>query len=155
MLANGSVAALAACFHSLSALAVLALLGAVAAATADTWAAEVGIRLRRQPRSILTLRPRPPGTSGAVSLPGTLGSAAVALGGVAGSLADSLAGDSVQAVYRCPVCGASPEVARHAGSPERTVRVSGVPGLENDAVSWIATATGAAGTVLFYQLLLS
>jgi len=79
VLANGSVAALAACFNPLHALADLALLGAVAAATADTWATEVGVRLGRRPRSILTLRQQPPGTCGTVSVPGTLGSAAGAL----------------------------------------------------------------------------
>jgi uncharacterized protein (TIGR00297 family) len=176
VLANGSAAALAACFHSLHAFADLALLGAVAAATADTWATEVGVRLGRRPRSILTLRRQPPGTSGAVSLPGTLGAAAgalavagvggwlvpglnggavvaVALGGLAGSLADSLAGASVQAVYRCPACGVGPEVARHAGCPERALRVSGLPGVDNDAVNLIANATGAAVSVLAPLLL--
>ncbi len=171
VLANGSVAALAACFHSLHPFADLALLGAVAAATADTWATEVGVRLGRRPRSILTLRRQPPGTSGAVSLPGTLGAAAgalavagaggwlvpgldagaliaVALGGLAGSLADSVAGAGFQAVYRCPACGATPEVSRHSGCPERALRVSGLPGVDNDAVNLIATATGAAASVL-------
>jgi uncharacterized protein (TIGR00297 family) len=171
VLANGAAAALAACFHSLHALADLALLGAVAAATADTWATEVGVRLGRRPRSILTLRRQPPATSGAVSLPGTLGSAAgalavaavgrwlvpgleasalpaVALGGLAGSLADSVAGAGVQAVYRCASCGASPEVARHDGCPDRARRVAGLPGVDNDVVNVIATTTGAAVAAL-------
>jgi uncharacterized protein (TIGR00297 family) len=171
VLANGSVAALAASLHSLHGYAVVALLGAIAAATADTWATEVGVRLGRRPRSIITFRAQPPGTSGAVSLPGTLGAAAgalavaavgrwlvpgvdasgliaVSLGGLAGSLADSLAGAGVQAVYRCPACGATPEVARHAGCPKRALRISGLPGVDNDMVNWIATATGAAGSVV-------
>ncbi len=171
VLANGSVAALAACLGWLNGWADLALLGAVAAATSDTWATEVGVRLGRRPRSVLTLRRQPPGTSGAVSLPGTLGAAAgalavagvgrwlvpglgggalvaVALGGLAGSLADSVAGAGFQAVYHCPACGVSPEVARHAGCPERARRVSGLPVLDNDAVNLIATGTGAAVSAL-------
>lgn len=167
VLANGSVAALAACVHSLHEFADLALLGAVAAAAADTWATEIGVRLGKRPRSILTLRRQPSGTSGAVSLPGTLGAAAgalavavvgrwlvpglgagallaVALAGLAGSLADSVVGAGFQAVYRCPACGASPEVARHNDCPERALRVSGLPGVDNDAVNLIATVTGAA-----------
>lgn len=171
VLANGSVAALAAGLHSLGGWADLALLGAIAAATADTWATEVGVRLGRRPRSVLSLRRQPPGTSGAVSLPGTLGSAAgalavagagrwlvgglgdgaliaVALGGLAGSLADSIAGAGLQAVYRCSVCGAAPEVARHPGCPERAGRVAGIPGVDNDVVNLIATVTGAAVSVL-------
>ena len=175
VLANGSVAALAACFHSVHPLADPALLGAVAAATADTWATEIGVRLGRRPRSILTLRRQPRGTSGAVSAPGTLGSAAaalavaglggwvvpglepgaliaIALGGLAGSLADSVAGAGFQAVYRCPACGAAPEVARHADCPERALRVSGLPGVDNDAVNLIATATGATVSALVLTL---
>ncbi|NIN71364.1 MAG: DUF92 domain-containing protein [Gemmatimonadetes bacterium] len=176
VLANGSVAALAACFHALHAFAGVALLGAVAAATADTWATEVGVRLGRRPRSILTFRRQPSGTSGAVSFPGTLAAAAgalavagvgrwivpgvaggalvaVTLGGLAGSLADSVTGAGFQAVYRCPACGANPEVARHPGCPKRALRVSGLPGVDNDMVNLIATATGAAISVLALLLL--
>ncbi len=171
VLANGSVAALAAFAHSLHVAADLALLGAVAAATADTWATEVGLRLGKRPRSILTLRLQAPGTSGAVSVPGTLaaalgalavaaagrwlvagvdtaGLAAVAAGGLAGSIVDSVAGDAVQAIYRCPACGAAPEVAWHAGCDERAVRVAGLPGIDNDVVNWLATVTGALGAVV-------
>jgi uncharacterized protein (TIGR00297 family) len=50
----------------------LAFAGAYAAATADTWATEVGTLARRQPRSILTLRPVAVGVSGGITLPGTL-----------------------------------------------------------------------------------
>lgn len=50
----------------------LAFAGAYAAATADTWATEIGTLARRQPRSILTLRPVPTGMSGGITLPGTL-----------------------------------------------------------------------------------
>jgi uncharacterized protein (TIGR00297 family) len=49
-----------------------AFAGAYAAATADTWATEIGTLARRQPRSILTLRPVATGMSGGVTLPGTL-----------------------------------------------------------------------------------
>jgi uncharacterized protein (TIGR00297 family) len=49
-----------------------AFAGAYAAATADTWATEIGTLARRPPRSILTLRPVPAGLSGGITLPGTL-----------------------------------------------------------------------------------
>lgn len=51
----------------------LAFAGAYAAATADTWATEIGTLARGLPRSILTLRPLPTGMSGGVTLRGTLG----------------------------------------------------------------------------------
>lgn len=53
------------------------VLGTLAAVTADTWATELGGLSRRQPRSLLTWRPVPAGTSGGVSL---LGSGAALLG---------------------------------------------------------------------------
>ncbi len=164
VLANGSIATAAAVLHGVVGPADLAFLGAVAAATADTWATEIGVRLGKRPRSVVTFRPQQPGASGAISLPGTLASAAgalavaaaglwlaggaptiaVALGGLGGSLIDSLLGAGPQAVYRCPVCGEQPEVARHAGCREPARRLAGLPGLDNDAVNWLATAGGAS-----------
>ena len=171
VLANGSVAAVAAAVTVWIPEASVAFLGAVAAATADTWATEIGVRLGKTPRSILTLRRQVPGTSGAVSFPGTLAAAtgaltvagvgnwlipgatvdglvAVAAAGLLGSIVDSVLGAGLQARYRCPACGASPEVARHAGCELRAERISGVPGLDNDAVNLLATVTGAAVALL-------
>jgi uncharacterized protein (TIGR00297 family) len=176
VLANGSVAAVAAALSGFYALGMTAFLGAVAAATADTWATEIGVRWGRRPRSLLTLQPQPPGTSGAVSLPGTaaalagalavgiaghwwlaaidpLAGLAVASAGFAGSLVDSLLGAGPQAVYRCGQCGVSPQVARHDGCPFAAKRVAGLPGLDNDSVNWIATGTGAVLAALLNGLL--
>jgi uncharacterized membrane protein len=167
VLANGSLAALAAAAPGSAEWAGIALLGAVAAATADTWATEIGVRYGGRPRSILTLRPQSPGTSGAVSPAGTLAAlagalaiaaagralvagvtwgsvAAVALAGFAGCTVDSVLGAGPQAVYECSVCGATPQVARHAGCATPARRVAGCWGLDNDAVNWLGTLTGAA-----------
>lgn len=56
-----------------------AFAGAYAAATADTWATEIGTLSKRQPRSILTLRPVATGLSGGITVPGTLAEFAGAL----------------------------------------------------------------------------
>ena len=58
----------------------VAFAGAYAAATADTWATEIGTLARRAPRSILTLRPVATGMSGGITLPGTLAEIAGAVG---------------------------------------------------------------------------
>lgn len=89
VLANGSVAALAIAGAALwpSPAWWAAFGGALAAATADTWATELGV-LARRAVLITTGAPAPAGRSGAVSGPGTAGGAAGALltaGVVAGS----------------------------------------------------------------------
>lgn len=142
-------------------------LGAFAAAAADTWATEVGMLGRGRPRLLLTGRPAPPGTSGAVSGVGTLGAlagaavvwlcalpfagawaatggAAVAVvgGGVLAAFVDSLAGATVQARYRDPATGAETERAATAGVPHALVR--GRRWMDNDRVNLLATAFGAA-----------
>ncbi len=52
--------------------AYLLFLAALAAANADTWGTEIGSALGGQPYDLRTGRRAPPGTSGAVSLGGTL-----------------------------------------------------------------------------------
>ncbi|HHQ47562.1 MAG TPA: DUF92 domain-containing protein [Acidobacteria bacterium] len=78
VLANGGMGALLAAAYGLTGLPMLfaAFLGAMATVTADTWATELGVLSRSQPRLITTGRPVPRGTSGGVSLTGTLASAA-------------------------------------------------------------------------------
>src|SRR5688572_14676871 len=90
--------------------------GALAAAAADTWGTEVGVLLGRGPRSILGWRPVPAGTSGGVTVAGSLASLAgamfmavmclavgwaaqvavvAAIGGIVGAFSDSLLGATV------------------------------------------------------------
>ena len=78
VIANGGVAALAALAGSWTAFA-----GALAAATADTWASEIGRRSRTPPRLLTTGQPVPPGTDGGMTLLGTVGGV-VGAGFVAG-----------------------------------------------------------------------
>jgi len=113
VLANGGVAALAALAGSWPAFA-----GALAAATADTWATEIGSRSRAAPRLITSGAPVPAGTSGGITLLGTLGGlagaafigalaglGAVAVAGAFGTVIDSLLGATLQGKFECPRCG--------------------------------------------------
>lgn len=164
-LANGGVAALASVLLGLTGdpRFLLAMLGALVAANADTWATELGVLSRSHPRLITTLRPVAPGTSGAVSgaglLASTAGAAFVAslalmtgvpwqflpglvLAGVVGSLVDSVLGATVQDVRWCEACSRETERRVHrCGQPTRALR--GVSWLGNDTVNVVATAAGA------------
>ena len=121
-IANTGVALIAALLSAVtlqSDLALLAFVTALAAGGSDTVASEIGKAWGRQTYLVSTLRRVPPGTSGAMSLEGTLAGivAACVLGGIAiavglvprnallavvggatvGSLAESLLGSTLEA----------------------------------------------------------
>lgn len=141
VLANGAVATLAALAATPEAWplepAALAAAGSLAAATADTWASEVGERAARTTRLITSWRRVPPGTNGAVSWPGTLAGAA---GGLAlGALAALLFGETA---WLLPVW-----VAGVGGMGVDSFLGATLEGrwrwLDNDAVNWAGTCSGA------------
>ena len=73
-LANGGLGAAMAVGHWLAPhpLWFAAFVGAMAAVNADTWATEVGVLNPQPPRLITTFKPVPAGTSGGISVLGTL-----------------------------------------------------------------------------------
>ena len=168
VLANGGVAGLCVILHLFwpHPAWFAAYLGALAAATADTWATEIGVFSRHRPRSILGLRPVEPGTSGGLSLLGTSAALAgalaialvgwivapetmgwsavigVALAGLLASLVDSLLGATVQVQYRCPSCGRQTERQAHCNDIP-TVPISGLRWMNNDWVNGLAAIFGA------------
>jgi len=154
----------------------LAYAGALAAVNADTWATELGVLSRIPPRLITNGKVVARGTSGGVSLLGTLAALggalviglaaawlkqdtgiavtvlAVSLAGLVGSLFDSWLGATLQAIYFCPVC--QKETERHprhtCGTP--TERLRGWKWLNNDLVNVGCALVGAglaAGVWLF------
>jgi uncharacterized protein (TIGR00297 family) len=138
VIANGGVAALAALAGSWPAFA-----GSLAAATADTWATEIGSFSRTPPRLITSGKLVPAGTDGGITLLGTAGgmggaafmaglafaveprvALAALVAGVLGMFVDSLVGATLQGAFRW---------------------------LDNDAVNLVATLSGAA-SALAWQL---
>ena len=169
VLANGGVYALAALGFLFGASPMWYAIGAgaLAASAADTWATEIGTLARTDPISIISGRRVAPGTSGGISLLGTVASvggalfigvigvlaawpvpfAAIALGGVAGALADSLLGATVQSRRWCDLCEVSTERAVHScGTATR--HSGGLVGLNNDAVNALCSSVGALVTLV-------
>jgi uncharacterized protein (TIGR00297 family) len=172
VIANGGVFAAGALVSALAGPATamcagIIALGALAAATADTWATEVGTLFGGIPRSLLTFRRVPPGTSGAVSVAGCaamlLGAAFIAyfssalgltlipplvlVAGVVGALGDSILGATLQERRWCASCERSTERRIH-DCGTATARSGGAWWMNNDGVNLIATIVGGAVAAL-------
>ncbi len=135
--------------------------GMIAAVTADTWATEIGLLSKAQPRLITTWKKVNTGTSGAVSLLG-FGAAfsgsvfigiiwylmspsvdinrcilPVIIGGFIGMLVDSILGATVQAQY---FDADTQEVAETVG--EKRERIRGWRWVDNDIVNLVCSLAG-------------
>jgi len=173
--ANGGVAGLAVLLHLVypqSVIPWVMFASSFAAANADTWATELGVLNKTWPRKMTTWVPVPPGTSGGISLAGTLaaagGSLLIALAavmlwpdagtgtgdrlifgmiilaaGVGGNLVDSLLGATVQAIYWCPTCRKETEKSPMHSCGSQTKRIRGWKWMNNDAVNLACTLSAA------------
>lgn len=76
----------------------------------------------------------------------------IAIGaGFVGSTADSVIGATIQALYKCPVCGKITEHDIHCG--EITVHLRGHKAIDNNIVNFVSTAVGAISAFAIYLLL--
>lgn len=138
--------------------------GSIAAATADTWATELGSKpLNVRTYLLSDFRRVPPGTDGGVSLPGTLGAlggsfliAVVAvliypfqwftalisifLAGFSGCFLDSYLGATLQQRNR--------KISLRSGDHSLSFR------LDNNFVNWAATGFGSLAAIIINQLIL-
>jgi len=149
---------------------LVAGLGALAAAAADTSATEIGTLWGGVPRSVVTGERLGAGASGGVTVAGSAASAAAAalmaigahaalvlsgrdgspaaalavfVGGVGGSLGDSLLGATLQSKRWCEQCRTWTERKVHL-CQYRTRHAGGLRWMTNDSVNFLATAIGAA-----------
>ena len=172
VIANGGVfAACTLCIPLGMSLAGVAAVGALAASLADTFGTEIGTLFGGAPRSVLTFRTVPVGTSGGISGAGSLGLLAgatfvggtalllgastpvgiVVIAGVAGAMVDSLLGATIQERRWCPSCESSSEQRVHACGTV-TVLDGGRAWMNNDMVNFIATLAGAGVAALLATL---
>ncbi|RQW08552.1 MAG: DUF92 domain-containing protein [Calditrichaeota bacterium] len=182
VMANGGIAGMLMIIYLFapSPLLYLAYLGALAAAMADTWATEIGMRIGQQPYLISNFQPVPKGTSGGITPAGLSGALLgsmilvasgvpfmqhfqnarildiffiVTLAGFLGSVVDSLLGATFQVQFRCGICGKMTERMVHCGN-ERTVMVKGLYWMDNDLVNFLNTISGAIFSLVGLRILI-
>jgi uncharacterized protein (TIGR00297 family) len=152
-----------------------AALGALAAASSDTWSTEIGTLFGGAPRLLTTGKPVEPGMSGGVSALGFGGgiagasfialigawaipqhhtqlAVAAAIGGMGGCLVDSLLGAAVQSKRFCDRCRHWTERRVHSCG-YRTRHARGIYWMSNDIVNFSATIAGAVISVITGWLL--
>jgi uncharacterized protein (TIGR00297 family) len=172
---NGGVATLFAALHFFYPNEVWVWAGfaaSLAAVNADTWATELGVLNPNPPRMITNLfKSVEKGTSGGISLVGTLASLAgsaliaflassltdnwsllplITIAGLAGSLFDSLIGGTVQAMYFCPADKKETEKHPLHTCGAETVHLRGWKWLDNDLVNFSCGAFGVVIALVLY-----
>jgi len=183
--ANGGLGALLVIIHTFQASEIwpwIAFAGAMAAVNADTWATELGVLNPSPPRLITNFKVVEKGTSGGVSLFGSLASlgaaafiafpaaiftwqttstseepwiivASTLIGGICGSLFDSILGASLQGIYYCPACRKETERHPEHSCGNPTQHIRGWRWLNNDGVNFATSTVGAlVAIVIFYGL---
>jgi uncharacterized protein (TIGR00297 family) len=169
--ANGGVAALCAILglrHP--SLALWLATASLAAAAADTWATSLGSWSGVPPRLLWSGRAVAPGTSGGITLLGSMGALAGAalvagvgalvarlpvlfpvgtLIGFLGMLVDSILGGRVQGRFFCPSCEQPSEWRRHRCGTA-TIGLGGIRWLDNDLVNLLTTALAAVMAALVW-----
>ncbi|HVP35947.1 MAG TPA: DUF92 domain-containing protein [Terriglobales bacterium] len=175
VLANGIIAGILAFVNFVfpSPYVYYAYLACLATVNADTWGTEIGILSKSQPISLRGLKRVLPGSSGGISLMGTVSSLfgsfflvlsgflpgiapvpfkseiflIIVIAGFLGSFIDSLLGAFLQAQYLCLICNKTTERKTHCNFD--TKLLSGIPWLNND---WVNFLSSIYGIILFLVL---
>jgi len=158
----------------------VAFAGSMASVNADTWATEIGALSPSPPRLIHNGKQVEAGTSGGVSLVGSLGGfcgaaliglvsipfalsrgldvfvfvGIVVVGGLFGMVIDSLLGATLQAGYFCPHCEEKTEQHPIHTCGEKTYKIRGWRLMNNDLVNLLSAFVSAGLTTLLFRVLL-
>jgi uncharacterized protein (TIGR00297 family) len=170
VLANGGAPTVLAAIHLFDprALWTTLFVAALAGAAADTFATEIGSRYGGTPRAIIGFQSVKRGVSGGITAAGLgaslgaalliaiagrgligpeIGIATIVVAGFTTSVIDSVAGASIQAGYRCPMCRVSTERPVHRCGAD-AVLVRGRAWIDNDVVNLGSIVAGVAVAAL-------
>lgn len=179
VLANGGLALLFSFLYFIFQLPIymVAFATALAAATADTWASEIGVLSKKMPLSIVSFKTIDRGLSGGVSAIGLIASLLgslfisiifsigfilkysinefnikyfiiIALCGFLGSIIDSYLGALIQPKYKCAKC--KKIIERHIHHDLPAILISGFKWFTNDVVNF---TSGLLATLISIGLL--
>jgi len=146
----------------------------VASVCADTWSTEIGTLVKTKTIDILSFKEINQGISGGISLRGIFASFTgafviaatslpwiesnyqiniiiITLAGFIGSITDSVLGSSIQAQYKCKVCGSVTERKIHCD--ERAFLLKGKRWINNDAVNFGAGISGGIFSIILYDVI--
>ncbi len=150
-----------------------AFVSSIAAVCADTWSTEIGTITQAATVNILTFKVVQQGTSGGVSITGTIGGIIgatlitlssllwinvkhfyyvifIIFAGIIGNLFDSVLGASVQAKYKCTVCSNVIEKPFHC--KEAALLIKGFKWINNDVVNFATAVIGGLFGFLFIEI---
>lgn len=176
VIANGGVAALLGISYYFYATEVILIsfLIVIASNTADTWASEIGVLSKQKPFSIKSFSRVPQGTSGAVSLLGTIAALfgalfittissfffkeitlklfiLIVICGFLGNIFDTILGAFFQVKFKCQSCGLITERLTHCG--KLTEHSYGLQIINNDFVNLLSGLLAAVlGAVLYIYI---
>lgn len=172
VIANGGIGGVLILINQIrpSEIFYLMYVASLAAACADTWATELGTLKKTPTYNILNLQPIEQGTSGGISIIGTIGGLLgalviaisgifwietdllsyvllIILAGIIGSLFDSYLGATIQIQYKCYECSKITEREIHCG--ENTTMYRGINWINNDVVNIFS---GLAGVLIIFLI---
>ena len=174
VVANGGAAALFSLFHTFynDIAWLIGFTVCIASANSDTWASEIGPISKKNPVYIRTFKRIERGTSGAISLLGSIAALIASLlislisfwvfhldfyycfiiflFGFLGNIIDTVLGAFYQQLYVCSHCGIETEKRFHCQSP--TKRIKGFALVDNDMVNLLSGFLAAILAIGFIKL---
>lgn len=173
--ANGGIPAVASVFYLIDANNVWLIIfcTSIAAANADTWASEIGTLSKSKPYHAFTLKQVDAGSSGAVSMLGTLAAfigsilisfisflfwgaigtymfVAITILGFLGNIIDTILGATIQVTYRCQRCMMVTEKKIHCNQSTEYLR--GLRFMNNEFVNVSAILVASIFAFLLWEI---